>query len=378
MVRSSIVLVALTAIFVGFLACTGSVSLPSSGKPVSKPAELNVPEGFKIEVFAEDVLNARQMCVGDNGTIFVSTRSAGRVYALVDLDGDNRSDTMYILASGKYMPNGITFQDGSLYVAEVDRIWRLDDIENNLASPPERVIVKEGLPDESHHGWKYLGFGPDGKLYVPVGAPCNVCEKEEEIFATIMRMNQNGDSMEVFASGIRNSVGFDWDPNTGDLWFTDNGRDWLGDDLPADELNHAPTKGLHFGFPYCHQGDTPDPKHGEDRNCSEFTPPAQKLSPHAAAIGMKFYDGTKFPEKYQNQIFIAEHGSWNRSDPIGYRVAMVTLQDGKPNSYTTFIDGWLNSEEAWGRPADILILPDGSMLVSDDKANKIYRVTYEP
>lgn len=357
-------------------ACKWSVNLPAKGNKDPHLDQLVLPEGFSIEVFAENVVNARQMCLGDNGTLFVSTRSEGKVYAIVDKDGDHKADKMYTLMEGRYMPNGVAFKDGSLYVAEVSTISRLDDIENNLDNPPKRVIVNDQFPSKSHHGWKYLGFGPDGKLYVPVGAPCNICKSEDERFASICTMNQDGSDVKVFAHGVRNSVGFDWHPETGELWFTENGRDMLGDDIPADELNHAPKAGLHFGYPYCHQGDLQDPKFGDQGECASYTAPAQKLGPHVAAIGMTFYSGDQFPDNYKNQVLIAEHGSWNRSKPIGYRISLVELKDNKAVKYSTFIEGWLNDEDAWGRPADVLNLPDGSILISDDKANMIYRVSY--
>jgi glucose/arabinose dehydrogenase len=238
-------------------------------------------------------------------------------------------------------------------------------------------VVTDKLPTETHHGWKFIAFGPDGKLYVPVGAPCNICEPDSQRYANIQRMNADGSGLEVFARGVRNTVGFDWQPGTQALWFTDNGRDMLGDEIPPDELNHAPKAGMHFGYPYCHAGDIVDPEFGAKRPCSEFTPPAQKLGPHVAAIGMRFYTGSMFPAEYRNQVLIAEHGSWNRSKKIGYRISLVKLQGGKAVAYEPFITGWLQGEEAWGRPSDVLVLPDGSLLVADDAAGAIYRVTYK-
>jgi glucose/arabinose dehydrogenase len=238
------------------------------------------------------------------------------------------------------------------------------------------MVVNDQFPSDRHHGWKYIAFDPDGMLYVPVGAPCNVCEKADERYATIMKMRPDGSHLEVFARGIRNSVGFDWHPESGELWFTNNGRDWMGDDLPPDTLHHAPEKGLHFGFPYCHGGDIPDPKYGKKRNCNEFTPPAMNLDPHVAALGMKFYTGGMFPKEYRNQIFIAEHGSWNRTVPIGYRITLVRLKGNRAVSYEVFAEGWLQGEKAWGRPVDILVMPDGALLVSDDRAGAIYRISY--
>lgn len=337
---------------------------------------VQLPSGFSIDYYAEGVEGARSMALSPNGTLFVGSRNAGRLYAIPDRNGDNKADEVIVLAEGLNSPNGVAFRNGSLYVAEISRVTRYDDIEARLKSPLEPVVVNSDFPSDSSHGWKYTKFGPDGKLYVPVGMPCNVCNPEDERYGTIMRMEPDGSQLEIFARGIRNTVGFDWDPNTKELWFTDNGRDWLGDDLPPDELNRAPEPGMHFGFPYCHAGDIPDPEFGKDRNCSEFTAPEMKLGPHVAALGMTFYTGTMFPEEYRNQIFIAEHGSWNRKTPIGYRVTLVRLENGTPVSYEPFADGWLQELAAWGRPVDVLVMPDGALLVSDDKNNAIYRISY--
>lgn len=337
-------------------------------------SRIRLPEGFKIEIFARDVENARSMVMGDKGTLFVGSRDKGNVYAVVDEDGDYTADRVYVIASGLNMPNGVAWRDGDLYVAEVDRVRRFDDIESHLADPPEPVLVTSDLPDREHHGWKYIAFGPDGKLYIPVGAPCNICEEEDKRFATIMRMNADGSGLEIYAHGIRNSVGFDWHPETGVLWFTENGRDRLGDDFPPDELNAAPGPGMHFGFPYCNS-DEPDKEYGVGKNCTDYTPPAAKLAPHTAALGMKFYTGEQFPQKYHHQVFIAEHGSWNRSEPIGYRVMVVRLQGSEVKGYEVFAEGWLQDGEAWGRPVDVLQMEDGSLLVSDDFANVIYRIS---
>jgi glucose/arabinose dehydrogenase len=359
-----------------FAACN-SVNLPTAGKQDPRLDQIKLPEGFQIEIFAEGVDNARSITRGDKGTIFVGTRGNGSVYAVVDKDNDYKADTIYTLATGLFMPNGVTFKDGSLYVAEVNKIWRYDNIEDHLTDVPKPVLVTDKLPSERHHGWKYIDFGPDGKLYAPVGAPCNICEKDEEIYASIMRMDADGSNLEVYASGVRNSVGFTWHPVTKELWFTENGRDMMGDDMPADELNHAPKKGMHFGYPYCHQGDTPDPKYGEGKSCDDYIAPAMKLNAHVAALGVHFYDGAMFPEKYKHQALICEHGSWNRSKPIGYRIMMVEMKDGKAVSYKPFAEGWLKGDAAWGRPVDLLQLPDGSLLVSDDDADMIYRISYK-
>jgi len=274
------------------------------------------------------------------------------------------------------MPNGVAFRNGDLYVAEIHRVIKFSDIEKHLSNPPKPDVVNDSLPQDRWHGWKFIRFGPDNKLYIPVGAPCDVCEKEDQRYASILRMDPDGKNLESFAKGVRNSVGFDWDPQTKEMWFTDNGRDNLGDNVPPDELNHAPQKGMHFGFPYCHGGEILDPKYGKKRSCDEFTPPAQNLGAHVAGLGIRFYAGEMFPKEYQNQIFIAEHGSWNRSKKIGYRVMLVRIQNNKAVSYEDFATGWKQGEEIWGRPVDILVMPDGSLLVSDDYADAIYRITY--
>lgn len=341
---------------------------------------LNLPDGFKIELFATDVTNARSMTVSPSGTLFVGTRGDGRVYALKDTDGDMVSDEMYTLMKDGNMPNGVAFKDGDLYVAEVSRILKFEDIESKLDNPGEPIVVYDGYPEEKHHGWKYIAFGPDGKLYVPVGAPCNICDSRDDVFNSITRINPDGTGREIVQRGVRNTVGFTWHPETGDLWFTDNGRDMMGDEVPACELNRAPKDGMHFGYPYCHQGDLLDPVYGKKKSCEDYISPAQKLGPHVAPLGVEFYTANMFPDKYKNTALIAEHGSWNRSKKIGYRISMVGLDDNSnATGYETFIDGWLDTEEdeVWGRPVDIEFLKDGSMLVSDDFADVIYRITYE-
>ncbi len=338
---------------------------------------IELPPGFEIQVYAADLPGARSLAQSPGGTLFVGTRSEGRVYAIRDENGNDRADPgeIFVIAQGLEMPNGVAFRNGSLYVAEVSRVLRYDRIESRLENPPDPVVVKDDLPKERGHGWKFIAFGPDGKLYVPIGAPCNVCDPGDP-YASITRMDPDGSNFEIFARGVRNSVGFDWHPKTGDLWFTDNGRDMLGDDLPPDELNRAGQAGQHFGFPYCHGGSIPDPSFGRVRGCDDFVPPAMRLGPHVAALGMRFSSGSAFPPEYQGQIFIAEHGSWNRADPIGYRVTLVRLENGTAAGYEIFAEGWLQGREAWGRPVDILVMPDGALLVSDDSAGAIYRITY--
>ena len=336
-----------------------------------------LPPGFEITLYADDVPDARSLALGANGTVFVGSRRAGAVYAVVDRDGDRTVDRVHTIAAGLFMPNGVAFRNGALYVAEVNRILRFDDVEARIGDPPAPVVVHDGLPDDTWHGWKYLRFGPDDRLYVPVGAPCNVCTRRDERYATILRMQPNGTDAEVFARGVRNTVGFDWHPGTGEMWFTDNGRDWLGDDAPPCELNRAPAAGLHFGFPYCHGADISDPDFGRQRTCDTFTAPAQDLDPHVAPLGMRFYTGGTFPATYRHQIFIAEHGSWNRSTPLGYRITRVRLRDGRAAGYEVFAEGWLGEDgRAWGRPVDLLVMPDGALLVSDDQAGAVYRIAY--
>jgi glucose/arabinose dehydrogenase len=339
--------------------------------------DIELPDGFQIEVFANQVAGARSMALSEGGVLYVGTRDrSGNVYAVVDSNRDAVADRVHTIAKGLFMPNGIAWRDGSLYVAEVNRVLRFDGIDARLEDPPEPVVVRDGLPSERHHGWKYLAFGPDGKLYLQIGAPCNVCERGDP-YATIQRMDPDGSNLEIVARGVRNTVGFDWHPETGVLWFTDNGRDMMGDNVPPDELNRAPELGLHFGFPYCHGGYVPDPEHGKERPCSDFVPPARKLDPHVAAIGMLFYTGDQFPERYRGEILIAEHGSWNRTDPIGYRIMMVTVDEqGQATSYEPFATGWLQAGGSWGRPVDLLLRPDGSLLVSDDQRGVIYRIHY--
>ncbi len=347
----------------------------SSALPLDR---LHLPPGFQISVWGR-VPGARSLTLGDRGTVFVGTRdAAGSVFAVADRNGDHEADEVHILAEELFMPNGVAFRDGALYVAEVNRILRFPAIEARLEDPGEPEIVNADLPDMRHHGWKFLAFGPDGLLYLPIGAPCNRCDSANPLFASIARMRPDGTELEVAARGVRMSVGFDWHPETGQMWFTDNNPDWLGDDNPPGEMNILTEPGLHFGYPYCHAGDVPDPWYGRERPCEEFEPPTQKLGPHVAAIGMTFYRGDRFPEEYRGQALVAEHGSWNRSERIGYRLTLVRTADGAATGYEDFVTGWIGApeERPWGRPVDILELPDGSILVSDDRAGAIYRIWY--
>ncbi len=365
-----------------FLLCLLLISLSckEEKQESSLPLErLNLPDGFEISVFAEGVDEARSMAMGDNGTLFVGTRTANKLYAIQDLDGDFIADRTIVLDTTLETPNGIAFRDGALYVAEVNRLLRYRDIEQNLENPPLPEVIYDDYPTEFHHGWKYIAFGPDGKLYVPVGAPCNICESEDERFATITRMDPDGTNREIYARGVRNTVGFTWHPETSELWFSDNGRDMLGDDIPPCEINRVAEMGQHFGYPYCHGGTIKDPEFGDKFPCSDFVAPVQNLGAHVAPLGIKFYTANMFPEEYRGHLFIAEHGSWNRSLKVGYRITLVKLDGNEAVSYKPFIDGWLDdeSQDQFGRPVDLLFLEDGSMLISDDYGDAIYRVTYK-
>lgn len=343
--------------------------------------QIKLQPGFKIEVWAGDVPNARSMAISDNGIVFVGNRQDKNVYALVDENGDGKADSKYILAEGLKMPNGVACKDGDLYVAEVSRILRFKDIKNTLSNPSYEVVYDE-YPTKTHHGWKFIAFGPDGMLYVPVGAPCNICESEDEIFASITRLDvDTPDSKpEIVAHGVRNTVGFDWHPETKELWFTDNGRDMLGDDTPDCELNRVTADGQHFGYPYWHAGTLKDPDFGsKGKEASAYVAPAAKLGAHVAPLGMRFYEGEMFPPTYKNQAIIAKHGSWNRTKKSGYEVVLAKLDgSGNVTGQEVFASGWLDeaSQEVWGRPVDVQELPDGSLLISDDMAGCIYRVTF--
>ncbi|MGT2458658.1 PQQ-dependent sugar dehydrogenase [Cupriavidus basilensis] len=351
---------------------------PDASAATALPLEqIQLPPGFRIDVLSQDVPEARGMTMSPAGTLFIGSLGQGKVYAISNaLAPDPR---VRAIATGLTMPVGVAFRDGALYASSVSRIVRLDDIEARLDTPPKPVVVSDRFPSETHHGWKFIAFGPDGYLYIPVGAPCNICKPDENRYANIMKMKPDGSDLQVVARGVRNSVGFDWHPVTRQLWFTDNGRDQLGDDVPDDELNRLTRAGQHFGYPYCHAGSVADPEFGKQRNCSEFEPPAAKLGAHVASLGMRFYTGSQFPAEYRNNIFIAEHGSWNRSAKVGYRIVRVVVnENGQAARQEVFAQGWLQDGKAWGRPADVLVAPDGSLLVSDDTAGAIYRIRYAP
>jgi glucose/arabinose dehydrogenase len=336
---------------------------------------VRLPPGFRVGVFAR-AEGARSLALGAKGTVFVGTRGEGKVYALVDSDRDGHADRLTVIADGLHSPNGVAFRDGALYVAEISRVVRLDGIEDRLDDPPVPTVVSDRFPPDEHHGWKFIAFGPDGLLYVPIGAPCNVCDAGDP-YASITRLNVETGALEIFARGVRNTVGFDWDPGSKDLWFTDNGRDWLGDDVPPDELDRAPGPGMNFGFPFCYGAGIDDPAF-PGRDCGAFTPPVVELGAHVAALGMRFGAGEMFPAAYRHSIFIAEHGSWNRTAPVGYRIVRVPVDGETAGEPEVFADGWLLDGKPWGRPVDVQFLGDGSMLVSDDMSGAVYRIAYAP
>lgn len=338
--------------------------------------QLHLPYGFKISIYADDVPNARQMALGEHGVVYVGTRE-GKVYALQDNDGDGVADQRYTLATDLYLPNGVAYKSGALYVAEVNRIIRFDEIDKNLQNPPKPVVIFDKLPADKHHGWKYLRFGPDGKLYSAVGAPCNICKPEDKTYASLFRINPDGSGFQQLAQGVRNTVGFDWEPSTQHLFFNDNGRDNLGDDVPADELNQWTGSNEHYGFPYCHAGTIADPEYAKNMKCGQFKSPVWRYKAHVAPLGMRFYIGNQFPEQYYKQLFVAQHGSWNRSEPQGYQVSLIKFRAGEPFSEQAFVSGWLTPEgTVLGRPVDVLQTANGSLLVSDDKLGVIYKIEY--
>lgn len=338
-------------------------------------AQIRVPKGFKLSVYAEGVGNARALAIDENDVVYVGSRKAGKVYALVDSNKDGVAEKVIAVAEGLDSPIGVTILNKNLYVAEVGRVIRFDDISKNYANKPAYKVVKDDLPNDRWHGEKIIKAGPDGKLYIPVGAPCNVCDKETGPHTKIYSMNPDGSDYKVFANGIRNSVGFTWHPQTQEMWFTDNGRDELGDNTPSCELNRAPKAGMHFGFPYCHSGVLLDPEFGKGKTCSNYVAPVAQLGPHVAPLGLAFNTGNQFPAQYRNQLFVAEHGSWNRTQKIGYRVSVVTLAGNQLLTDVPFIE-FLHDETVLGRPVDVAFLSDGSMLISDDDRGRVYRVTY--
>lgn len=365
-----------------------SVSLLSAAfagaKDGTLPLEkLALPDGFKIEIYASDVKNARQMALGETGVLYVGSRGAGKVHAVVDTDKDGIGDNVILIAEDLVLPSGLTYKDGDLYVSEVSQILKFKDIDAHYANSPKPEVVIDGLPSENHHGWKNIDFGPDGWLYVPVGAPCNICQTNGDDkwdtpeFASILRFDLATKEKQWVAKGVRNTVGFDWHPETKEMWFSDNGRDRMGDDLPPCEINRVTKLGQHYGYPYFHAGDIADPEFSKGKDKQDYIYPAYNLAAHVAPLGIHFYQGQQFPTSFKNKLFVAEHGSWNRSKKSGYKVMMATLENNKIVDYQPFIAGFLNEDDtAWGRPVAFVTLPDGSLLVSDDFANAIYKVTY--
>lgn len=340
-----------------------------TGLPLEK---INLPPGFSISLWAK-VPDARTLALGDRGTVFVGSRSAGNVYAITDHDDERH---IRIIASKLKLPSGVAFHQGALFVSAVNRILRFDRIEENLDHPPQPHVILDSLPKEVFHGWRFIAFGPDDLLYVAIGAPCDACEADQSHYAHIARLKPDGSNYEIYAQGVRHSAGFDWHPETKELWFTDIGREWMSDNMPPDELNHAPAKGMHFGFPYCHASNVLDPKFGAKRGCERSTPPAIELAAHVTPLGMRFYTGNMFPSEYRNRLIIAEHGPWNVRTKTGYQLEWVYIENNQVTKKEVFADGWLENGNAWGRPVDVLVMPDGALLVSDDQAGAIYRISY--
>lgn len=392
-VRSFLRLIILS--FLGFaVAGCSNDAIDLSSEDLSR---IKLPVGFSISVYAPGISNARSLALSPGGTLFIGTRQKDHIYAVRDLDDDGIADQVFHIGRSLEVPNGVAFKDGALFVAEVSRIIRYDNIEAlldeavnvtdgtksagnltryDLSKIDISAVVTDQLPSDRHHGWRYIAFGPEGKLYVPIGAPCNVCNRGDP-YATISRMNPDGSDFEIVARGVRNSVGFDWHPESGDLWFSDNGRDNLGDDIPPDEINRLRGPEGHFGFPFVHAGTILDPEFGQEQTPTDLQAPVQLLGAHVAPLGIEFYTGASFPEAYRGLLFVTEHGSWNRSSKVGYRIATLRVDpDSLSPVYTSFAEGWLTGELAWGRPVDVEMMFDGSLLVSDDLAGVIYRIAY--
>jgi len=349
--------------------------------------KLSVPEGFKISIYADGLESPRQITETNDGYIIVGSKNGKNVFALQDLDGDGYAENKILLAQGLQNPTGVVVHEGDLYFSEIDKIWRIKDIDgwlmlNNLDKLPKKEVYMDDLPSETWHGYKYIDFGPDGNLYIPVGVPCNIClepQTKDKRFAAIHKYVDG--KLVTVASGVRNSVGFDWHPKTNKLYFSDNGRDWLGDNSPSCELNVIEENGSFYGYPYKHAKDVIDPEFGKliPNVDMEFVDPIAELGPHVAPLGIAFYDKNKFPEKYKNSLFIALHGSWNKyNGKSGYKVIFVKLDTNGDYIYQEdFITGWLQDEKDWGRPVSPFIMSDGSMLISDDKFDVIYKVQYK-
>ena len=348
------------------------VATPADQLPIKK---IKLPPGFHVEVYQAGVLDARGMREGDHGTVFVSSLFvAGKIYAITNKGGKRELKT---IAEKLFLPNGIEFYKGSLYVATPKDITRYDNIEANLDNPPKPVMVYDKLPGQVPHGWKFIKIGPDGKLYVPIGAPCNICEPDRDTYTRIIRMNLDGSNVETVVKGMRNTVGFDWDPRTKQLWFGDNQRDWLAEDMPLDEVNHVTKVGQDFGYPYCHSGIMADPQYGWGHDCKNYVKPALLIGPHAAPLGMRFYTGKMFPAKYRNAIFLTRHGPWNKTQKYAADVVAIFVDAKGHARMEPFLTGLVENNQYLGRPADVMVMKDGSMLVSDDHNGAIYRITYK-
>ena len=336
-----------------------------------------LPPGFTLSVVTDDVPGARQMALSDSGVLFVGSMRGGRVYAVVLGESWAESPEVVVVDERLTLPSGLLLRDGDLYVAALNRVLRYPDIEATFRDQPEPQLITDALPDKRHHGWKSISLGPDGHLYVPVGAPCNICLSEDPRFASILRMDPETGETTVYAKGVRNSVGMAWHPQTNELWFSDNGRDMLGDDVPPEEINRVTAPGTHYGYPHIHGAAIPDPRFGEGHAPADYAPPEFEIQAHSAALGMAFYTGAMFPPDYAGALFIAEHGSWNRSSKVGYRVSVLRFEDSGPE-YAPFVDVWLEGQKSAGRPNDVLVAADGSLLISDDQGGRVYRVAYAP
>ena len=339
-----------------------------------KIAALSLPEGFTLTLVSDQVPGARQMALSPEGILYVGTRKAGKVYAVLPSTPDKHPEVV-VIAEDLTSPSGLVWLNGNLYVGAVDRILKYSDIDQQHKAAPKAEVISQRLPDKAYHGWKSLSVGPDGYLYVPVGVPCNICVSENPVFGTIQRMHPDTGEMSTYAKGVRNSVGLAWHPESGNLWFSDNGRDMLGDDVPPDEINEIALKNAHYGYPFYHAGDIADPEFSEGKKPGDYVPPIHTIQAHSAALGISFYTGNQFPDRYRNALFIAEHGSWNRTEKVGYRVSVIRWEAGK-RIYEPFVSGWLVGEENWGRPNDVLVTPNGDLLISDDQAGAIYRISY--
>jgi glucose/arabinose dehydrogenase len=354
---------------------------PVPAPPLAAAAEkipldqLKVPKGFNLELYASGMPNARSLALGSKGTVFVGSRLQDKVYAITNKNGKHEAK---VLVPGLYRPNGVAFKDGTLYIAELSQISKIDNVEDKLDSSPKPVVIYNDLPKDEAHGWKFLAVGPDNKLYVEVGQPGNNVLHDKD-HGQLRRLNLDGSGAEVIAFGVRHSVGFDWNPTTKELYFSDNGRDWMSEDVPEDKLNRLTKVGQDFGAPYCYQGNIPDPEFGWGHSCSEFVPPILLTGPHSAGLGLRFYTGSMFPAKYKNAIFLARHGSWNRTKKFGGDILVVYLnKDGTVKSSEVFLSGFLQNNNYIGRPVDVMNMPDGSMLISDDWNGAVYRLTYGP